>query len=176
MWIRVLERQTGAGLEVWNERVRKQSFADAEALRAWLTKQGVAGYARSLLVMERFGYPDFVTATGDQLIDAQYAGRPHLRPIYNAIVAAAARCGELVIQARKTYVSLVSPRRTFARVQPTAKTGVILGLRLDNRRPRGRVRPSTIHETMRLQIVLTAPREVDAEVEDWLRQAYEENS
>jgi hypothetical protein len=27
MWIRVLERQTGAGVEVWNERIRKQSFA-----------------------------------------------------------------------------------------------------------------------------------------------------
>ena len=29
---------------------------------------------------------------------------------------------------------------------------------------------------MRLQVVLAAPSEVDAEVEDWLRQAYEENS
>ena len=176
MWIRALERQTGAGLEVWNERIRKRSFADARALRAWLSTQGVTGYAQSLLVMERFGYPDFVTATAEQLIDAQYAGRRDLRPIYDAIIDAAARCGELVIQARKTYVSLVSPRRTFARVQPTSKNGVILGLRLDGRRPRGRLRPSTIHETMRLQIVLTAPGDVDAEVGDWLRQAYEENS
>jgi hypothetical protein len=81
-----------------------------------------------------------------------------------------------VIQARKAYVSLVSPCRTFGRVQPTSKKGVILGLRLDGRRPRGRLRPSTIHETMRLQIVLTAAGEVDVEVQDWLRQAYEENS
>jgi hypothetical protein len=78
--------------------------------------------------------------------------------------------------ARKTYASLISPRRIFARVQPTSKSGVILGLRLDGRRPRGRLRPSTIHETMRLQIVLTAPGDVEAEVEDWLRQAYEKNS
>jgi pimeloyl-ACP methyl ester carboxylesterase len=101
-WIRVLERQTGAGLEVWSERLRKRSFADAPALRAWLSKQRVTGYAQSLLVMERFGYPDFVTATAKQLIDAQYAERQHLRPVYDAIIAAATRCGELVIQARKT--------------------------------------------------------------------------
>jgi hypothetical protein len=88
MWIRVLERQTGAGVEVWNERIRKQSFADNRALRAWLTKRGVAGYARSLLVMERFGYPDFVTASAEHLIDAQYAKRPHLRPIYDAVINA----------------------------------------------------------------------------------------
>jgi hypothetical protein len=53
---------------------------------------------------------------------------------------------------------------------------MILGLRLNGRRPRGRLRPSSIHETMRLQIVLTAPRDVDEKVRDWLRQAYEENA
>ena len=39
----------------------------------------------------RFGYPDSVTATADQLVDAQYAGRHHLRPIYDAILDAATR-------------------------------------------------------------------------------------
>ena len=65
--------------------------------------------------MERFGYPDFVTASADELIEAQYADRPHLRPIYEAIVAATRKLGDFVIQARKGYVSLVTPRRTFAR-------------------------------------------------------------
>src|SRR5207247_10963839 len=37
-----------------------------------LTKQGVIGYAQTLLVMERFGYPDFMTATADELMDGQY--------------------------------------------------------------------------------------------------------
>ena len=176
MWVRVLERQTGAGVEVWNERIRKRPFASAGALRTWLSRQHVTGYAQSLLVMERFGYPDFVTASADQLIDAQYADRAHLRPIYDAIIEAAGKCGPLVIQARKTYVSLVAPRRTFARVQPAAKTRIDLGLRLDGRRPGGRLRPSTIHETMRVQIPLTAPDDVDAEVRKWLCQAYLENS
>jgi hypothetical protein len=29
----------------------------------------VTGYAQQLLVMERFGYPDFLTVTADELID-----------------------------------------------------------------------------------------------------------
>jgi hypothetical protein len=29
--------------------------------------------------MERFGYPDFVLATADELIEKQYANRTHLR-------------------------------------------------------------------------------------------------
>ena len=55
MWIRVLEKQTGQGLDHWNERVRRENFKDEKTLRAWLNKQGVTGYAQSLLVMERFG-------------------------------------------------------------------------------------------------------------------------
>lgn len=175
MWVRALEKQTGEGIEVWNRRIRTQRLADERALRAWLTRQGVTGYARSLLVMERFGYPDYFLATASELIDRQYADRLNLRPIYDAIVESAVRCGEVTIQARKTYVSLVSPRRTFARVQPTTKSRVDLGLRLDGRKPGGRLQPSRIHETTPLQISLTTPADVDSEVRKWLREAYKQN-
>ncbi len=39
----------------------------------------------------------------------------------------------------------------------------------------GRLLPSKIHETMPLQISLTALVEVDAEVLAWLQQAYDQN-
>jgi Domain of unknown function (DUF5655) len=176
MWIRVLGRQTGEGLDVWKARIARQRFTDEGRLRDWLSGQGVTGYAQSLLVMERFGYPDFVLAGADQLIRQQYADRRQLRPIYDSIVRAATKLGEVIIQARKTYVSLVSTRRTFARIQPTTKTRVDLGLRLEGRKPGGRLQPSRIHETMPLQVSLTTPADVDDEVVDLLKQAYAENS
>jgi hypothetical protein len=175
MWVRILEKQTTEGLDTWNQRIRDASIEDESWLRAWLSTRGVTGYARSLLVMERFGYPDFILATADELIEKQYANRAQLRPIYDAIIIAAERCDELVIQARKTYVSLVAPRRTFARVQP-AKTRVDLGLRLESCKPGGRLQPSRIHHTMRVQIALTTRDDVDAEVHRWLERAYLENS
>src|SRR5262245_30013842 len=42
------------------------------------SNQGVTGYAQSLLVMEQFGYPDFLVATADELIEQQYADRLEL--------------------------------------------------------------------------------------------------
>jgi hypothetical protein len=175
MWVRVLEKQTGHGLDHWNELVRKQNVKDEKSLRTWLKGQGITGYAEGLLVMERFGYPDFLTASADELIERQYADRPHLRPIYDAIVQAVLSLGEVNIQTRKTYVSLLTPRRTFARVQPTTKQRVDLGLRLADQKPGGRLQPSTIQETMKLQIGLTSVEDVDDEVLAWLRQAYDEN-
>ncbi|MCI0390201.1 MAG: DUF5655 domain-containing protein [Acidobacteria bacterium] len=175
MWIRSLEKQTGEGVDKWNRRIKKERLEDKQSLRAWLTRQGVTGYAQSLLVMERFGYPDFFLASADELIDGQYADRPQLRPIFDAVISAATELGEVIIQARKTYVSLLSPRRTFARVQATTRNRVDLGLRLEGQKLAGRLQPSRIHETMLFQISLTAPGDVDSEVLDWLQKAYDQN-
>ena len=174
MWIRVLEKQTGEGLEAWKAKMRRHTFRDEQQLRIWLSRRNVTGYAQQLLVMERFGYPDFVLATADELIGRQYADAPDLRAVYDAIVKAAANCGDLTIQARKTFVSLVSPRRTFARIQ-RAKARVNLGLRLDGQRPVGRLAPSKIHDTMRLQIAVANVAQVDAELRRWLERAYAQN-
>ena len=176
MSARLLKERTGEGVETWNRRIKRERLDDEESLRVWLTKQGVTGYAQSLLVMERFGYPDFLLATADELVDGQYADRARLRPIFDALIDAAAGLGHVTIQARKTYVSLVSPRRTFARIQATTKNRVDLGLRLKGRKPSGRLRPSRIHETMPVQIELIALGDVDSEVLGWLQKAYNENA
>lgn len=175
MSTRLLLERTGADVTAWNGRVQAEGFTDEKALRTWLSAQGVTGYAQSLLVMERFGYPDYMLSSADELIDGQYADRPELRPILDLLLAAASGLGEFTIQARKTYVSLVSSRRTFARIQPTTKQRLDLALRLEGQKPGGRLLPSRIHQSTPLQISLTSLEDVDTEVLGWLQQAYLEN-
>jgi len=175
MSARLLQERTGLDVTTWNQRIQAQHLKDEQALRAWLLEQGVTGYAQNLLVMEHFGYPDFMQASADELIQGQYADRPQLRPIFEAILGAAAGLGDVTIQARKTYISLVTARRTFARVQPTTKQRVDLAMRLEGHKPGGRLQPSRIHASTPFQIRLTTPDDVDAEVLDWLQKAYEQN-
>ena len=138
--IRWLIERTGDGLETWNARVRDQGMSDEASLRAWLGEQGVTGYPQMLLVMERFGYPDFLRASADELIDGQYADRPNLRPIVDTILALLPEVGQVEVQTRKTYVALLTRRRTFAAVQPTTKKRTDLGLRLTaDQQPEGRL-------------------------------------
>jgi hypothetical protein len=73
--------------------------------------------------------PRLLSPEAIQLIDGQYADRPHLRPILDAVLAALPSLGPVTVEARQTLVSLVTPRRTFAVVQATTKTRVDLGLR-----------------------------------------------
>src|SRR5262245_11901653 len=174
-WVDTLETKTGTGLAEWNRRIRQRGVRGERQLKAWLSSEGVDGYAQQLLVMERFGYPDYMVSTAADLIAHQYADRRQLRPILDAVVAAAQTCGLVTIQARKSCVSLVGPRRTFARVQPTTTTRVDLGLRLDGQKALGRLR-SNPHDTMRIRIGLAAPIDVDSEVVRWRRSAYVENA
>jgi hypothetical protein len=104
MSTRLLKQRTGEDVDTWNQRIRKEGPDDKSELSAWLTAKGVTGYAQTLLIMERFGYPDFLSASADELIDGQYADRPQLRPIFDASIAATAGLGQVAVQARKTYV------------------------------------------------------------------------
>jgi hypothetical protein len=174
----LLQRRTGEDLAAWNERVRATGLEDESSLRAWLAKHGVTGYPQMLLVMERFGYPGFLVASADDLIDGQYRDRPALRPILGAVLALAADLGPVTIQVRKTYVSLVTPRRTFAGVQPTTKRRVDLGLRLADQLPSGRLESAASmgSSMVTVRIGLSSVDEVDDEAADWLRRAYEVNA
>jgi Family of unknown function (DUF5990)/Domain of unknown function (DUF5655) len=109
------------------------------------------------------------------LVDGQYADRPQLRPVLDAVLAAVPALGPVTLQARKTCVSLVSPRRTFAAVQATTKKRVDLGLRLDDVQPAGRLLAARniASGTINLRIALTGPGDVDEEVLGWLRRAYQ---
>ncbi len=125
--------------------------------------------------METFGYPDYLTTPADELVNAQYADRAELRLIYEAIIKAAASLGAVTVQARKTYVSLLTPRRTFARIQPTTRTRIDLALRMEKPRTDERLVPSRIQESMKWQLGLSSLTDFDAVALGLLEQAYQEN-
>ena len=118
-----------------------------------------------------------MTADTDELISGQYADRPQLRPVLDALLAAASALGPVTVQARKTCVSLVSPRRTFAAVQPTTKSRVDLGLRLDGVEPAGRLltAKNVGNGSINLRIALSGPGDIDEEVLGWLRRSYDQS-
>jgi uncharacterized protein DUF5990/uncharacterized protein DUF5655 len=111
-----------------------------------------------------------------ELIAGQYADRPQLRPVLDAVIAAALPFGQVSVQVRKTLVSLVSPRRTFAVLQARTKQRLDMGLRLDGTDPRGRLLTARDLGASTVRMALATPADVDAEAIGWLRRAYEEST
>ena len=171
-----LVRQSGHDVAWWNARIQAEPGLDDEpSLRRWLTEMGVTGYQQMLLVMERFGYPDYLLASADDLLEGQYRDRPQLRPILDAVVALAGSFGAIDVQARKTYTALLTPRRTFAAVRPTTKTRVDLALRLDGVEPAGRLLDgrNTAGGGLNLRVVLASVDDLDDDAVELLHRAYD---
>src|SRR5690348_7795284 len=106
---------------------REHGFASWPRLRAEvlrrLAAEPDAGSQAGAGPGETFGYPGFLVADADELIDKQYADRPRLRPVFDAVLSTLPTLpGPVTVQARGTLVSLVSPRRTFAVLKPATKS------------------------------------------------------
>ncbi|HEY6470271.1 MAG TPA: DUF5655 domain-containing protein [Candidatus Dormibacteraeota bacterium] len=173
----ILVRRTGEGVAVWSARVRELGDVDEAQVRTWLKAEGVLGYPQMLLVMERFGYPDFMLASADELVDAQYADRPQLRPILDEVLLRAAEIGEVDVQARKTWMTLMTPKRTFALVRATTRDRVDVGLRLPDATPGGRLlaAPALGNDYVNVRIALGSVDEVDDAFVDYVKLAYQAN-
>ena len=172
----LLLTRTGQDVGAWNRRVAAAGLGDERALRAWLDGQGVTGYGQALLVWERFGYPDFLTAEADELIASQYADRPQLRPVLDAVLAALPAVGPATVQARKSWSawSLPAAPSPWSRRPPRAGWTSACGWTSEN--PGGRLLPARDLGAATVRIPLTRPEDVDAEVLGWLRRAYRENA
>jgi hypothetical protein len=173
----LLEKRTGLSPAEWNAWVKRTGIKTEDGLRTWLEEQGVTGHPRNLLVRERFGYPAFLQASGDELIDGQYADRPALRPIFDALISAVDAFAGMEVQARKTKVSLQTPKRKFAEVVPTTKTRVDLFLRIDGEKAKGSLvaLAPKAGEVMNLKVGLNTVDDIDGTVTAALERAFKAN-
>ncbi|MDR6506922.1 DUF5655 domain-containing protein [Arthrobacter oryzae] len=174
----LLLRKSGHDAGWWAERAREAGLKNDGELRTWMREEhGITGYAQYAVSWEMFGYPEFMLRDADELIDAQYASHPALRPIADAFLAWAAETAGVEIQMRKGYVSLHSPRRKFAQVTRANNTAVDVALRLDapaeGRLDAVKVRPGDFFDR---RVRLTSVEEVDDEVLAFLARALQQNS
>jgi len=172
-----IKRETETDIAGWNARIREWGPSDRASLKAWLNEQGVTGYPAMLLGYETFGYPDYLQASADELIDGQYRDKPAIRPIYDKLIAELPNVGEVEVQARKTYVALLGPKRTFASIQPTTRSRVDIGLRFDDATDAKGLEPakSIGQSSMTHKLALSSADDVSRETIGWLRRAYEAN-
>lgn len=110
---------------------------------------------------------------GDELIDAQYAGKENLRPVYDAIINEISTWDGIEISPKKAYVSLRA-KKQFALIQPSTKSRVDIGINFTDRDTTDRLEKSGSFNAMVSHRVRTsAASDVDQELLDWLKAAFD---
>jgi hypothetical protein len=168
-----MPEKTGKSLEQWVGIAKKCGEAKHGAIVSFLKSQHALGHGYANLVAQRTLSAD-APAGDEDLVSAQYAGaRAGLKPIHDAIVAAAKKLGsDVEISPKKTGVSLRRARQ-FVLIQPATNTRIDLGLKLDDVPLGGRLEkwPNTMcTHRVRLETL----KDVDRELLGWIRKAYEQ--
>jgi hypothetical protein len=171
---RNIEAQTGRAVDAWVSLVRQQSLAKHGEIVGWLKSAHGLSHAHANHVAKQ-ATQDAAPRSAEDPVAHLFQGKEGLRPIYDRLVAEAARLGPDVEIAPKKANASMRRRKQFALIQPSTKTRVDLGLILKERKPAGRLEPSGSFNAMFThRVKLGSADEIDAEVLDWLRQAYGE--
>lgn len=98
--------------------------------------------------------------------------KAHWRPVYDSLLEQVAALGPVRTQPTHTYISLLKHRAKFAVVAVTADR-LDLGIKLKDATATDRFEASGSWNSMVTHRVrITDPAQIDAEVLDWLRRAY----
>ena len=166
-----MPEKTGRSLTEWKALLKTKSFSKhSEAVNYLKKEHGVThGFANTIVSLSKDE-----EATTDDLIANQYKGKESLLPIYKRLVELVSEFGEDVkVTPKKTEVSL-DRKRKFAVIKPATKSRIDLGLKLKDKPVTDRLENSGPFGTMCTHRVrLTDIDQVDSELKEWLKEAYQ---
>lgn len=173
--IRNIETQTGKSLEELIQSGLATGITKHKDLHAFYANEYGLTYGNAN-VLAVFTRDKMKGAAGEEenFVDAQYAGKEALRPIYDALIATIVDFGDDVeIAPKRTYVSL-RRRKQFGLIQPTTASRVDVGINLKGVEPAGRLEKSgSFNSMVSHRVRLGSAAEVDDALIGWLRRAYE---
>ncbi len=174
-----MAERTGRTLEVWVSLVAASGVdpLDQNAVRRWLREvHGVKQNSQWAIADAAAQEAGWVRPSVEDYIDSQYTGgKAALRPIFDAVQEAVLALGDdIVVEGRGTYVPFVR-KRQFAAVAAATATRVDLGLRLPDPPSSPRLQAATAPGSATHRVQLASVADVDDEVRNLLRAAYEQN-
>ena len=169
-----LESNTGRSFADWLTLARGSGQPKHGQLVAWLkSEQGLThGYAN--LVAHKALASDAGSMAGDDLMAAMFEGpKAAMKPAYDRVAGVVGGLDGVEFAPKKGYVSFRRSKQ-FGLAQPSTKDRLDLGLTLKGVEPAGRLEAAGSWNTMVTHRVrIGSAEEVDAEVEGWIRQAWE---
>jgi hypothetical protein len=172
---RTIEEKSGASIPTWIERLAAQGLAKHGQMVTWLKSEHGFSHSHANHVAKRATEAAAPRSVEDPVAHLFADGKEELRPLYERLAALVAGFGPDVELAPKKANVSVRRRRQFALLQPSTRTRLDIGLILKNRAAEGRLEPSGSFNAMFThRVKLASEAEIDAELQAWLREAYDE--
>jgi len=173
-----LHKISGKPLSEWIEIVKQKQFAKHGDILKFLKEDYGLTYGYANLVAHKSKGTDAGSAENtDDLIEKQYVGKEHFRPIYERLIKEIAEFGsDFEIAPKNAYVSL-KRKRQFAILQPATKTRFEIGIILKGQEPTGVLELiSGTNNMCSHKIKIESENDITPEVINWIHLAYNKSN
>ena len=184
-WAASLKEQTGRSLEEWLKLVDKSGPLTEKERRAWLKTEHGLPTMSAWRIAERaagkggeMGDPETYLRAAKRYVDAMFTGKAALPPIYDALLKFGLGLGKDVKACPCQTMVPLYRRHVFAQIKPTTRTRIDLGFALGARPAEGRLIDTGGYakkDRITHRIPISSLAEIDDEVKQWLRTAFEED-
>jgi len=170
-----LHKNTGKTLEQWIDIVNKENFAKhGEIIKFLKETHGLTHGFANLVAHKAKGSDAGSAEDQNELITKQYQGKEHFKPVYQKIMSEIEKFGnDIEIAPKNAYVSL-RRKKQFALLQPATKTRFEVGIILKGQESQGKLETISAANAMcSHKINVAGVNDIDGEVIEWLKKAYE---
>jgi hypothetical protein len=186
-WIAELPAKTGRTLQDWLHLVKEEGPPTEAERRQWLKEKYGLGTNGAWWIAERAegkgteeDSPEGYLQAAAEWVEAMYAGpRAGLRPLHDRLLQLGRSLGpDVRVCPCQTIVPLYR-NHVFAQIKPATRTRIDFGLALGDTKAAGRLIDTgglAKKDRITHRIPITSLAEIDAEVERWLKKAYERDA
>lgn len=168
-----LRKNTGKSLEEWTTIIKDKSFGKHGEIMKYLKEEiGLTHGFANLIALKTLKSDAGSVENKDDLIQNQYKGKEHFLPIYEKLVSEIQKFGSDLEFAPKMANVSVRRKKQFALLHPITKTRFEIGINCKGQEPSGKLLSSG-NAMCTHKINISTLDDIDAEVIDWLKQAYE---
>lgn len=172
--LRNIEAKTRATLPDWRQAAETAGHEKHGAVRSWAMDHYGLGYGDANALASLVLAPDVAGNPGlGDPIDELYSGaKAHLRPVHDCVIAKVTAWGSFEAVAKKTYVSL-RRKKQFATIGPKNAKQAELGINLKDDVASETIVAQKPGGMCQFAVVLTAPDDLDDDVQRVLKAAFE---
>jgi len=174
-YLDTIKAKTGKTPEDFKALAAEKGLTKYSEVVAWLKADFGLGQGHANVIAQLLTNAEKLAASPDDKLSGHFSGpKARWRPAYEALAAQIAQFGpDAGLAPNQSYINVQRSGKKFAIVQVSSAERLDIGIKLKSAAPAGRFEAAGAWNAMVTHCVqITDPAQIDAEVIDWLRQAY----
>lgn len=183
-WVAELKQKTGRSLDEWLRLIKKSGPKDEKARREWLKTEHGLGTNSAWWLAERaegkaseVGDSDTYLEAAEGYVEKMFSGsKAALQPIYDEILKTGLKLGKDVKACPCQTIVPLYRKHVFAQIKPTTTKRIDIGFALGDMKAKGRLIDTggfAKKDRITHRIPLESVNDIDDEVKQWLKVAYD---